>query len=42
VETMRFWTSGGPWLEASAVALNGLSLDKLQNDIQPLASAPGG
>jgi photosystem II CP43 chlorophyll apoprotein len=33
-ETMRFWDFRGPWLEPLR-GPNGLSLDKLQNDIQP-------
>ncbi|MFL0771008.1 MAG: photosystem II reaction center protein CP43 [Prochlorococcus sp.] len=33
-ETMRFWDFHGPWLEPLR-GPNGLSLDKLQNDIQP-------
>ena len=31
---MRFWDFRGPWLEPLR-GPNGLSLDKLQNDIQP-------
>jgi len=33
-ETMRFWDFRGPWLEPLR-GPNGLSIDKLQNDIQP-------
>ena len=33
-ETMRFWDFRGPWLEPLR-GPNGLSLDKLQNDVQP-------
>jgi len=33
-ETMRFWDFRGPWLEPLR-GPNGLSLDKIQNDIQP-------
>ena len=33
-ETMRFWDFRGPWLEPIR-GPNGLSLDKIQNDIQP-------
>ena len=42
-ETMRFWDFRGPWLEPLR-GPNGLSLDKLQNDIQPWQvrrAAPG-
>jgi len=33
-ETMRFWDFRGPWLEPLR-GPNGLSLEKIQNDIQP-------
>ena len=33
-ETMRFWDFRGPWLEPLR-GPNGLSLEKLQNDVQP-------
>ncbi|HEY9805158.1 MAG TPA: hypothetical protein V6D04_01205, partial [Candidatus Obscuribacterales bacterium] len=33
-ETMRFWDFRGPWLEPLR-GPNGLSLDKIKNDIQP-------
>ena len=33
-DTMRFWDFRGPWLEPLR-GPNGLSLEKIQNDIQP-------